>query len=62
VPPPIEITPAPLTAPEAVALIAALDAELTARYPDPADNHFTLDTAEYQDSPASVCLGKTLTG
>jgi putative acetyltransferase len=40
------IAPEPLASPVARALIARLDAELTERYPNPADNHFRLDAEE----------------
>jgi GNAT superfamily N-acetyltransferase len=42
----IDLRPAPLASPEARALIAALDAELRAQYPEPGANHFRLDEAE----------------
>jgi putative acetyltransferase len=42
----LSIAPAPLSGPDAQALIALLDAELTERYPDPADNHLELSAAE----------------
>jgi putative acetyltransferase len=40
------ISPAPLTSAEARALIAALNAELAARYPEEGALHFRLDEAE----------------
>lgn len=40
------IAPEPLTSPDARALIAELDTELTERYPNPADNHFRLTEDE----------------
>lgn len=42
----IEIAPAPLTSPVAVALITALNAELAATYPEPGATHFRLDPDE----------------
>jgi GNAT superfamily N-acetyltransferase len=41
-PEPLTVAPEPLAGPAATALIALLDAELTERYPSPADRHFTL--------------------
>jgi putative acetyltransferase len=43
------IAPEPLSSLDARALIARLDAELTERYPNPADNHFRLDAGEVSD-------------
>jgi putative acetyltransferase len=40
------IAPEPLGSPDAQALIALLDAELTERYPNPDDNHFDLAAEE----------------
>ena len=40
---PLEIAPEALTSPVATALIAALNVELSARYPEPGANHFRLD-------------------
>ncbi len=40
------IAPEPLDSEDARALVAALDAESMARYPDPADNFLDLDPAE----------------
>lgn len=62
----LEIAPTALTSAVASALIAALDAELSARYPEPGSTHFRLEPAEvapaygeYAASPAtSVCLTK----
>ena len=42
----IEIAPEPLTSEVAAALIAALDAELSGRYPEPGATHFRLDPSE----------------
>lgn len=42
----LEIEPAPLTSPVAIALIQALNAELAARYPEPGATHFRLDPDE----------------
>jgi len=39
----------PLTSPDARALVALLDAELTERYPNPADNHLTLAVDEVSE-------------
>lgn len=44
--PVIQIAPVPLTSPDAQALIARLDADLAARYPDPADVHSALAVEE----------------
>src|SRR5690554_4206046 len=47
VPDPVtQIAPVPLTSPDAQALIARLDADLAARYPDPADVHSALAVEE----------------
>ena len=40
------IGPEPLTSPVAQALIAELNAELAARYPEPGATHFRLDPEE----------------
>ena len=45
-PTPLDIAPAPITGPVAAALIAALNAELSARYPEPGATHFRLDPDE----------------
>ena len=42
----LEITPETLTSPVAIALVAALNAELSARYPEPGATHFRLDPGE----------------
>jgi GNAT superfamily N-acetyltransferase len=42
----LELAPDALTSDDAVALIAALDAELSARYPEPGATHFRLDPRE----------------
>jgi GNAT superfamily N-acetyltransferase len=42
----VEITPEPLTSAVAAALIAALNEELSARYPEPGATHFRLDPGE----------------
>jgi putative acetyltransferase len=42
VPTPLAIVPEPLTSPDVQALIARLNAELTASYPNPEDNFFEL--------------------
>ena len=42
----LEIAGEPITSPTAVALIAELNAELTARYPEPGATHFRLDPRE----------------
>ena len=42
----LEITPEPLTSADATALITALNAELSALYPEPGANHFRLDPTE----------------
>jgi GNAT superfamily N-acetyltransferase len=42
----ISVRPAPLGSPTAQALIAALNAELAARYPEEGANHFRLDEDE----------------
>ncbi len=46
VPDTLEIAPESLTSPVAAALIAVLDAELSARYPEPGATHFRLDPAD----------------
>src|SRR5690606_15577726 len=61
VPEPVEIAPAPLTSPTAQALIAALDADLAARYPDPADVHPALSVAEVTGD-SGVFLVATVAG
>ena len=43
---PLDIAPEPITGPVAGALIAALNAELSARYPEPGATHFRLDPDE----------------
>jgi GNAT superfamily N-acetyltransferase len=45
----VTIAAEPLSSSDAQALVARLDAELTERYPDPADNH--LDLAEEEVGP-----------
>ena len=45
-PDPLEIAPEALTSAVAAALIAALNEELSARYPEPGANHFRLDPGE----------------
>jgi putative acetyltransferase len=42
----LEIAPELLTSPVAVALVAALNAELSALYPEPGATHFSLDPGE----------------
>ena len=42
----LEIAREPLTSPVAIALIAVLDAELSARYPEPGATHFRLDASD----------------
>ena len=42
----LEITPEALTTPVATALVAALNVELSALYPEPGATHFRLDPAE----------------
>jgi putative acetyltransferase len=42
----LEIAPEALTSPVATELIAALNAELSAEYPEPGATHFKLDTGE----------------
>lgn len=42
----LDVAAEPLTSPVAAALIAALNAELLARYPEPGATHFRLDPAE----------------
>jgi hypothetical protein len=44
--PAITVEDAPLTSPEALALITRLNAELDARYPEPGANFFSLDPDE----------------
>lgn len=46
VPPEIDVRREELGSPVALALIAALNAELSARYPEPGANHFRLDADE----------------
>jgi GNAT superfamily N-acetyltransferase len=43
------IAPEPLASPDARTLVAELDAELTERYPNPADNHLTLAVEEVSE-------------
>lgn len=45
-PEPLEIAREPLTSAVASALIAVLDAELSARYPEPGATHFSLEPAD----------------
>jgi putative acetyltransferase len=45
---PLDIRRAPLTSPDALRLIAALNAELTAAFPEPGANHFTLTGAQVE--------------
>ncbi len=64
----LEIAPEALTSAAATALIAALNAELSALYPEPGATHFRLDPGDvapgvgaYVASPGtSVCLAKAL--
>ena len=45
-PDPLEIAPEALTSPVATALIAALNVELSGRYPEPGATHFLLDPGD----------------
>lgn len=49
-PPTLTVTPARLSSTDARRLIRQLDTELAERYPDPADNHLTLDEAEVAEA------------
>lgn len=42
----LALAPEPITGPDAAALIGALNAELSARYPEPGATHFRLDPEE----------------
>ena len=50
----IDITSEAITSPVASALIAALNAELSARYPEPGATHFRLDPTEV--APGNGCF------
>ena len=42
----LDVSPSAITDPDAIGLIAALNAELLERYPEPGANHFRLDAEE----------------
>ena len=58
---PVEIAPEPLTSPDAAALLAALNAELSALYQEPGATHFRLDPNEVSPG-AGVFLVARLRG
>lgn len=61
-PAPLTIAPEPLASSDARALIARLDAELTARYPDPEDNHFELTEDQVADGRGVFVIARLATG
>lgn len=56
----LEITPEPLTSADATTLIAALNAELSALYPEPGANHFRLDPNEVAPGTGIFVLARWL--
>ena len=52
----LEVRRASLRAPEAGTLIAALNAELSALYPEEGANHFRLDPEEVEDGRGAFIL------
>jgi hypothetical protein len=52
---PLTIQRADILAPEAQSLIHALNAELSARYPEPGANYFSLDPSEVTPAAAHSC-------
>lgn len=55
---PITIVREPLDAPAVRALIAALDAELIALYPEPGANHFRLDATEVEPGNGAFLVAR----
>jgi hypothetical protein len=58
---PIVIARAGLDEPASRQLIASLNAELSAAYPEPGAPHFTLNGEHCLSPVTSICLGKNLT-
>jgi putative acetyltransferase len=58
----LTIEDAPLTSPEALALILRLNAELEARYPEPGANFFRLDPDEVGPGRGAFVLAREDTG
>jgi putative acetyltransferase len=58
VPTPLVIAPEPLTSPDVQALIARLNAELTASYPNPEDNFFELSDEQVDGRRGVLLLAK----
>lgn len=54
----LSIAPADLVGPEVQALIAQLDQELAARYPEPGANHFRLDADEVGPGRGAFLLAR----
>lgn len=54
----LAIAPEPITSPVAEALIAALNVELTARYPEPGTTHFRLDPREVAPGTGSFLVAR----
>ena len=57
---PLEIAPEALTSPVAAALIAALNVELSARYPEPGANHFRLDPDDVAPGTGAFLVARWL--
>ena len=57
---PLEIAPEALTSPVATALIAALNVELSARYPEPGANHFRLDPDDVASGTGAFLVARWL--
>jgi GNAT superfamily N-acetyltransferase len=55
----VQIADEPLTSADARALIAALDAELTERYPNPEDNFLSLDADEVSRGRGAFLVART---
>jgi putative acetyltransferase len=53
---PLEVTRADVTSPLALALIAELNAELTATYPEPGATHFRLDPEDVSESSGAFLV------
>jgi GNAT superfamily N-acetyltransferase len=58
----VEISDEPLTSAVAATLIAALNAELTQRYPNPEDNFFSLDPDEVGPGRGAFLVARAVDG
>jgi putative acetyltransferase len=52
----IDIRPSPLSSPDAIRLIAALNAELTATFPEPGATHFSLSGAQVEAGDGALVV------